>query len=143
MLRLVSTDLKAYTISDLEALSELVAGLRLDLTLASNLREVLGLQTVGNGGRQGRQMAGNWLRLHTAASRSIVPALPRPASRAPFRVRLERQCPLPAFSPPFASARQQQPSASLAPPGPMRGNQPYGPRDVLVTMYLLKSQARV
>ena len=33
--------------------------------VASNLREVMGLQTVGNGGRQGRQMAGNWLRLHS------------------------------------------------------------------------------
>ena len=65
MQRLVSPDLKVYTISDLEALSELVAGLRLDSTLASNLRQVLGLQTVGNGGRQGRQMAGNWLGLHS------------------------------------------------------------------------------
>ena len=65
MQRLVSPELKVYTISDREALSELVAGLRLDSTLASNLREVLGLQTVGNGGRQGRQMAGNWLRLHS------------------------------------------------------------------------------
>ena len=35
MQRLVSPDLKVYTISDLEALSELVAGLRLDSTLAS------------------------------------------------------------------------------------------------------------
>ena len=65
MLRMVSPELKVYTISDREALSELVAGLRLDSTLASNLREVLGLQTVGNGGRQGRQMAGNWPRLHS------------------------------------------------------------------------------
>ena len=65
MKRLVSPDLNVHTISDLEALSELVAGLRLDSTLASNLREVLGLQTVGNGGRQGRQMAGNWPRLHS------------------------------------------------------------------------------
>ena len=56
MLRLVSTDLKVYTISDLEALSELVAGLRLDLTLASNLREVLCFQTVGSDGRQRRQV---------------------------------------------------------------------------------------
>ena len=47
----VSPDLKVYTISDPEALSELVARLHLDSTLASNLREVLGLQTVGNGGR--------------------------------------------------------------------------------------------
>ena len=65
MLRLVSPELKVYTISDGEALSELVAWLRLDSTLASNLREVLGLQTVGNGDRQGRHMAGNWLRLHS------------------------------------------------------------------------------
>jgi len=36
----VSPELKVYTISDREALSELVAGLRLDWTLASNLREV-------------------------------------------------------------------------------------------------------
>ena len=49
MQRLVSPDLNVHTISDLEALSELVAGLRLNSTLASNLREVLGLQTVGNG----------------------------------------------------------------------------------------------
>ena len=54
MQRLVSPELRFYTISDREALSELVAVLRLDSTLASNLREVLGLQTVGNGGRQGR-----------------------------------------------------------------------------------------
>ena len=59
MQRLVSPELKVYTISDGEALSELVAWLRLDSTLASNLREVLGLQTVGHG-RQARQMAGNW-----------------------------------------------------------------------------------
>ena len=65
MQRLVSPELRVYTISDREALSELVAVLRLDSTLASNLREVLGLQTVGNGGRQGRQMAGSWLRLHS------------------------------------------------------------------------------
>ena len=51
MQRLVSPELKVYTISDPEALSELVARLHLDSTLASNLREVLGLQTVGNGGR--------------------------------------------------------------------------------------------
>ena len=67
MQRLVSPDLNVYTISHLEALSELVAGLRLDSTLASNLnlREVLSLQTVGNGSRQGRQMPGNWPRLHS------------------------------------------------------------------------------
>ena len=81
MKRLVSPDLKVHTISDLEALSELVAGLRLDSTLASNLREVLGLQTVGNDGRQGRQMAGNWLRLHSvvrsapAQTCALVPAV--------------------------------------------------------------------
>ena len=55
----MSPELKVYTIFYREALSELVAGLHLDSTLACNLREVLGLQTVGNGGRQGRQMAGN------------------------------------------------------------------------------------
>ena len=65
MQRLVSLELKAYTISDREALSELVAGLRLESTLASNLWQMLGYQTVGNGGRQGRQMAGNWPRLHS------------------------------------------------------------------------------
>ena len=65
MQRLVSPELRVYTVSDREALSKLVAVLRLDSTLASNLREVLGLQTVGNGGREGRQMAGNWLRLHS------------------------------------------------------------------------------
>ena len=59
MQRLVSPELRFYTISDREALSELVVGLRLDSTLASNLREGLGLQTVVNGGRQGRRMAGN------------------------------------------------------------------------------------
>jgi len=59
MQRPVSPELKVYTIPDREALSELVAGLRLDSTLATNLREVLGLQMVRNGGRQGRQMAGN------------------------------------------------------------------------------------
>ena len=61
----MSPELKVYTIFYREALSELVAGLHLDSTLACNLREVLGLQTVGNGGRQGRQMAGNWPRLHS------------------------------------------------------------------------------
>ena len=65
MQRMVSPELKVYTVADREALSELVAVLRLDSTLASNLREVLGLQTVGNDCRQGRQMAGNWLRLHS------------------------------------------------------------------------------
>ena len=65
MQRLVSPELRVYTVSDREALSDLVTELRLDSTLAINLREVLGLQTVGNGGRQGRQVAGNWLRLHS------------------------------------------------------------------------------
>ena len=41
MQRLVSPELRVYTISDREAFSELVAVLRLDSTLASNLREVL------------------------------------------------------------------------------------------------------
>ena len=79
MQRLVSPELKVYTISDREALSELVAVLRLDSTLASNLREVLGLQTVGNGGRQGRQMPGNWPRLHivvrAAPAHALVPVV--------------------------------------------------------------------
>ena len=81
MQRLVSPDLNVYTISDLEALSELVAGLRLDSTLASNLnlREVLSLQTVGNGSRQGRQMPGNWPRLHivvrAAPAHALVPVV--------------------------------------------------------------------
>ena len=60
---LVPPNLKVYNISDLEARSELVAGLRPDSTLASKLRQLLGFQTVGNDGRQGRQMAGNWPRL--------------------------------------------------------------------------------
>ena len=50
---------RVYTVSDLEALSELVTELRLDSTLAGNLRQLLGFQTVGRG-RQARQMAGNW-----------------------------------------------------------------------------------
>ena len=75
MQRLVSPELKVYTISDREALSELVAVLRLDSTLASNLQEVLGLQTVGNGGRQGRQMARKvWLRLHIYSVVRSAPA---------------------------------------------------------------------
>ena len=54
MRRQVSPALRVYTRSltgRLSPVSELVAVLRLDKTLASNLREVLGLQTVGNGGR--------------------------------------------------------------------------------------------
>ena len=58
MQRLVSPELKVYTISGREALSELVAELRLHKTLAGNLRQLLGYQTVGTG-RQARQMAGN------------------------------------------------------------------------------------
>ena len=38
MQRLVSPELRVYTVSDREALSELVAELRLDKTLAGNLR---------------------------------------------------------------------------------------------------------
>jgi len=79
MQRLVSPELRVYTVSDREALGELVAELRLDSTLASNLREVLGVQTVGNGGRQGRQMAGNWPRLHivvrAAPAHALVPVV--------------------------------------------------------------------
>ena len=52
MQRLVSPELKVYTIYDREARSELVAELRLDSTLAGNLRQLLGYQTVGPG-RQG------------------------------------------------------------------------------------------
>ena len=59
MQRLVSPELKIYTISDRGALSELVTELHLDSTLAGNLRQLLGFQTVGRG-RQARQMAGNW-----------------------------------------------------------------------------------
>ena len=59
MQRLVSPELKVYTISGREALSELVAELRLHKTLAGNLRQLLGFQTVGTG-HQARQMAGDW-----------------------------------------------------------------------------------
>jgi len=59
MQRLVSPELKIYMIPDRGALSELVTELRLDMTLAGNLRQLLGFQTVGTG-RQARQMAGNW-----------------------------------------------------------------------------------
>ena len=44
---------------DREALRELVAELRLDSTLAGNLRQLLGYQTVGPG-RQARQVAEDW-----------------------------------------------------------------------------------
>ena len=59
MQRQVSLELRVYTVSDREALSDLVTELRLDSTLAGNLRQLLGYQTVGTG-RQARQMAGNW-----------------------------------------------------------------------------------
>ena len=64
MQRLVSPELRVYTVSDREALSDLVTELRLDSTLAGNLRQLLGYQTVGTG-RQARQMAGNWQRLES------------------------------------------------------------------------------
>ena len=59
MQRLVSPELRVYMISDSGALSDLVASLRLDSTLASNLRQLLGFQMVGTG-RQARQMTGDW-----------------------------------------------------------------------------------
>ena len=59
MQRLVSPALKIYTISDREALRELVTELRLDSALASNLRQLLGFKPVGTG-RQARQVAGDW-----------------------------------------------------------------------------------
>ena len=59
MQRLVSPELRVYTVSDREALGELVAELRLDKTLAGNLRQLLGYQTVGPG-RQARQVAEDW-----------------------------------------------------------------------------------
>jgi len=59
MQRLVSPELKIYMIPDRGALSELVTELRLDSTLAGNLRQLLGFQTVGPG-RQARQVAGDW-----------------------------------------------------------------------------------
>ena len=68
MQRLVAPDLKVYTISDLEALNELVAGLCLDSTIANNFQQLLGFKTVGNDGRQGPQMAENWPRLHSVRS---------------------------------------------------------------------------
>ena len=81
MQRLVSPELRVYTVSDREALSELVAELRLDKTLAGNLRQLLGFQTVGRG-RQARQMAGNWQLLesvrwlkHLLESGKLVPVV--------------------------------------------------------------------
>ena len=57
MQRLVSPELRVYTVSDREALGELVAELRLDKTLAGNLRQLLGYQTVGPGAPGGRGLA--------------------------------------------------------------------------------------
>ena len=51
MQRLVSPELRVYTVSDREALSDLVTELRLDSTLAGNLRQLLGYRTVGPGHR--------------------------------------------------------------------------------------------
>ena len=59
MQRLVSPELRVYTVSDREALGELVAELRLDKTLAGNLRQLLGFKPVGPG-RQARQVAEYW-----------------------------------------------------------------------------------
>ena len=80
MQRLVSPELRVYTDSDWEALRELVTELRLDKTLAGNLRQLLGFQTVGRG-RQARQMAGNWQLLESVrwlkhlVSGSLVPVV--------------------------------------------------------------------
>ena len=80
MQRLVSPELKIYMIPDRGALSELVTELRLDSTLAGNLRQLLGFQTVGPG-RQARQMAGNWQLLESVRwlkhleSRNLVPVV--------------------------------------------------------------------
>ena len=52
MQHLVSPELRVYTVSDREALSDLVAELRLDKTLAGNLRQLLGYQTVGLAARR-------------------------------------------------------------------------------------------
>ena len=46
----------------------------------NNLRQLPGFQTVGNGVRQGRQMAGNWARLHSVRAlrrltRALVPVV--------------------------------------------------------------------
>ena len=55
MLRMVSPELKVYTISDREALSELVTELRLDSTLAGNLRQLLkGTRRLGLAARRAR-----------------------------------------------------------------------------------------
>ena len=52
---LVSPELKVYTISDREALSELVTELRLDSTLAGNLRQLLkGTRRLGLAARRAR-----------------------------------------------------------------------------------------
>jgi len=61
MQHLVSPELRVYTVSDREALGELVAELRLDKTLAANLRQLqlLGFKPVGPG-RQARQVAEDW-----------------------------------------------------------------------------------
>ena len=64
MQRLVSPELRVYTVSDREALGELVAELRLDKTLAGNLRQLLGFKPVGPG-RQARQMAEDWQKLES------------------------------------------------------------------------------
>jgi hypothetical protein len=93
MQRLVSPDLvKVYTISDEEALSELVSGLRLDSTLASNLRQLLGFQTVGNDGRQGRQMAGNWLRLHSVVRSAPAQTCARSGLVGRNAIRIFKRC---------------------------------------------------
>ena len=90
MQRLVSPELRVCTVSDREALSELVTELRLDSTLAGNLRQLLGYQTVGTG-RQARQMAGNWQLLKSVRwlkhleSGKLVPVVgSKPAMRSAF-----------------------------------------------------------
>jgi len=80
MQRQVSLELRVYTVSDREALSELVTELRLDKTLAGNLRQLLGYQTVGPG-RQARQVAEDWQLLESVRwlkhleSGKLVPVL--------------------------------------------------------------------
>jgi len=55
MQRLVSPELRVYTVSDREALSDLVAELRLDKTLAGNLRQLLkGTRRLGLAARRAR-----------------------------------------------------------------------------------------